>query len=103
VPALPREIASGHLRLAANVTADRWLPARIAYYPLWRATADGSPVATRRGEMGDLEVQSPRPGAEIDLVYTRGPAETAGIAVTALSLAALALVALFRVRPTDRN
>ena len=101
--ALPREIASGHLRLPLESTADSWRSARIAYYPLWRATADGRPVQTRRGDMGDLQVQSAPPAAEIDLVYARGPAETMGLAITALSLAALALIAFFRVRPTDRS
>ena len=89
----PREIAPGHLRLPLESTADSWRSARIAYYPLWRATADGRPVATRRGDMGDLEVQSPRTGAQIDLVYARGPAETTGVAISALSLAAFALIA----------
>jgi hypothetical protein len=103
-PALPREVASGHLRLPAEPTARlpveptavSWRSARIAYYPLWRATADGGAVTTRRGDFGDLQVRSPRAGAEIDLVYARGPAETAGLALTALSLAALSLIAAFR-------
>jgi hypothetical protein len=100
-PELPREVVSGHLRLPAEPTARlpieptavSWRSARIAYYPLWRATADGSPVTIRRGDFGDLQVQSPRAGAEIDLVYAGGAAETAGLAITALSLAALALIA----------
>jgi hypothetical protein len=87
---LPRETVPGRLRLPVDSTGDAWLPARIAYYPLWRATSDGQPIPTRRGAMGDLEVRPPRPGAPIDLAYVRGPAETAGLVITALSVLALA-------------
>jgi len=89
---LPREIATDRLRLPVDSTRESWIPARIAYYPLWRATSEGRPIPTRRGAMGDLEIQAPRPGALIDLVYARGPAETAGLAITGLSLLALILV-----------
>lgn len=100
--ALPREIVAGHLRLPADPTLDGWLPARIAYYPLWRATSEGRPLPTRRGGFGDLEIQAPRPGASIDLVYERGPAETAGMVVTALSVVTLAVIwwATRRRRPS---
>jgi hypothetical protein len=100
---LPLEIAAGHLRLPIDATGESWRSAHIAYYPLWRARVDGKPVATRRGDMGDLEVHLPPAGAEIDLLYARGPAETAGLTITALSLAASALVVLLRVRPRDRS
>ena len=90
--ALPREIVTGHLRLPVDPTLDGWLPARIAYYPLWQATSEGRPLPTRRGALGDLEVHAPRPGAPIDLIYQRGPAETAGVAITALAVLVLALV-----------
>jgi hypothetical protein len=96
--ALPRVVGPSHLRLPIDSTRASWLPARISYYPLWRATADGRSIATRRAEMGDLEVQSPRPAAEIDLDYARGPAETIGLAITALSLAAFPLIVLLGKR-----
>jgi hypothetical protein len=89
---LPREIAPGHWRLAAESSRDEWLSTRIAYYPLWRAVSQGQPLATRRGARGDLEVKAPSPGAPIDLFYARGAAETAGLALTALSTVTLALV-----------
>jgi hypothetical protein len=92
--ALPRQIADGHLQLSPGGIPGSWFPARIAYYPLWRATSEGRPLPTRRGALGDLEVQTPRPGAAVDLVYARGAAETAGVTITALSLALLALVCL---------
>jgi hypothetical protein len=88
---LPRETAPGRWRVPTDAGAVGWRSARIAYYPLWRATADGTPLATRRGPMGDLEVDSPRPGAEIDLVYAPGPAEILGAVITALALIACAL------------
>jgi len=90
--ALPHEVVSGHLRLPAGSTLDAWLPARIAYYPLWHATSEGRPLLTRRGVFGDLEIQAPRAGAPIDLVYARGVSETTGVAITGLSVVALALV-----------
>lgn len=89
--ALPREIAAGHLRLPADSTLDGWFPARIAYYPLWRATSEGRPLPTRRGVFGDLEIQAPHPTPPIDLIYERGAAETTGVAITALSAVALVL------------
>jgi hypothetical protein len=90
--ALPREIAPGRLRLPVDSTVDGWLPAHIAYYPLWHATSEGRPLQTRRGGFGDLEIRAPRPGAPVDLVYQRGTAETTGVAVTSLSVVALALL-----------
>ena len=89
---LPREITAGHLRLPVDSTHDGWLPARIAYYPLWRATSEGRPLPTRRTAFGDLEVRSPGPGTTIDLIYERGPAETAGVMVTTLSVVTLAVI-----------
>jgi len=100
--ALPREIVAGHLRLPADSTPDGWLPARIAYYPLWRATSEGRPLPTRRGAFGDLEIQTPRQGATIDLIYQRGAAESAGVVVTALSVVTLSVIwwATRRRRPS---
>lgn len=86
---MPGPLGSGRLGLRVDAARETWIPARMAYYPLWRATSDGRPLATRRGEMGDLEVQSPGPGARLDLVYERGAAETSGLAISALSLATL--------------
>jgi hypothetical protein len=91
-PALPRETTPGHLRLAAGAPRDSWISTRIAHYPLWKAASDGHPLPTRRGEAGDLEVRSARPGAEIDLVYRRGPAEAWGLAITAASAILLAVL-----------
>ncbi len=88
---LPREIGPGHLRMTATA-APTWQSTHVAYYPLWHATTEGRPVATRRGALGDLEVRAPIAGATIDLRYERGAAETAGVAMSAAALVALGLV-----------
>jgi len=74
----------------------------MAFYPLWHATSDGRPLPTRRGAMADLEVRSPGPGARIDLVYERGAAEVAGVAISALSIVALAALWVFTGGGRDR-
>ena len=88
---LPSEIRPGHLRMTATA-APTWQSTHVAYYPLWHATSEGRPVATRRGALGDLEVRAPTAEATIDLLYERGAAETAGVAISAAALVALALV-----------
>ena len=90
--ALPHEVAPGRLRLTPEAAPDTWLPARMAYYPLWHATSEGHPIPTRRGDLGDLEVLTPHTGAVIDLVYEPGPVEAAGIAVSVASLATLTIL-----------
>ena len=89
---LPREVAPGRLRLTAEAAPDTWLPTRMAYYPLWHATSESRTMPTRRGDLGDLEVRAPRPGAVIDLVYKPGLAEAAGTVVSVASLSLLAIL-----------
>jgi hypothetical protein len=89
--ALPREVAPGRFQVTAEATPDTWLPTRMAYYPLWHATNEGRGIPTRRGDLGDLEVRAPRPGAVIDLVYQPALAEAAGSVVSVVSLVTLAL------------
>jgi len=88
---LPVEIAPGRLRLPSPECC-AWRSARLAYYPLWHATSEGRPVATRRGAAGDLEVRPPKADAVIDLVYERGAAETAGVVVSGVAMMALVAV-----------
>jgi hypothetical protein len=88
---LPSEIGRGRLRMVAAECCP-WQSARVGYYPLWRAISEGEPVATRRGARGDLEVRPSKAGAPIELVYERGRAETAGVAISVVSLITLALV-----------
>lgn len=100
---LPSEVAPGRLRLTAERAPDGWVAARMAYYPLWRASSEGQPIPTRRGELGDLEVRVPRAGVPIDMVYERGAAETAGLAVTATSIIVLAIVWITTYLRTRRH
>ncbi len=100
--ALPTETAGGRLGLVAAMCC-AWQSARIAYYPLWRATSDGRPVATRRGAQGDLEIEPPKAGAPIDLVYARGAAETAGTALSGVAMIALVAMWLGARVPSRRR
>ena len=66
-----------------------WLSTGVAFSPLWRAERDARPIGTRRGPLGDLEV-NPGPGAEsIRLAYGPGVVE-----IVALSLSAVGLLVL---------
>ncbi|HEU5322433.1 MAG TPA: hypothetical protein VFX28_16625 [Methylomirabilota bacterium] len=96
---LPEPVRRGRWRLRAEGAAGDWVPARVAYYPLWRAEAGGTPLATRRNDHGQLEVQLPAPRATIDLVYGPGLAELSGVAVTALTLLALPFLVVLSRRP----
>jgi hypothetical protein len=96
---LPEQITPTHLRLPAAPTGESWRSTHIAYYPLWHATANGKPIATRRGDSADLQVQSSDPNADIDLTYTPGPIELTGITITALSIVALTATTLRARRP----
>jgi len=72
-----------------------WVATGLAYSPLWRASAGGRPLAVRRDDLGLLDVEAPPgPAAQIHLVHAAGPAEWAGLAVSAASV--LALAALVR-------
>lgn len=80
-------------RVALTGQAGGWTPARVAYYPLWRAEADGAPLETRRGEDGLLEVRLARPAQTVTLRYGPGAPEIAGLVLTAIALAAWVVVA----------
>src|SRR5262249_18312232 len=59
-------------RVALTGEAGRWTSARVAYYPLWRADADGAPLETRRGHDGLLEVLLTRASQTVTLRYGPG-------------------------------
>jgi hypothetical protein len=77
--------------LAGEVGA--WVPVRLAYYPLWRADADGERLDKRRGDDGVLEVRLTRPLQTVALRYSAGVPEILGLAVTAGALVASAAAA----------
>jgi hypothetical protein len=82
----PREVAPGRWRVELAGAPGDWAPARVAYYPLWRAEAGGQALPARRGELGDLEVRLTRGGA-VDLLYGPGAPEYAGAGVSLIGLA----------------
>jgi hypothetical protein len=85
-PALvPQPSGPGRWRMLVDAPAGAWASTGIAYYPLWRATAIGRSLDTRRGAAGDLEVRAPASGA-VELTYGAGAPEIAGLVVTALGV-----------------
>jgi hypothetical protein len=78
--------------LAGEVGA--WTSARVAYYPLWRAEADGAALDTRRGDDGLLEVRLRRATQIVTLRYAAGVPELAGLALSAAAAVACAAAAL---------
>ena len=83
--ALPRALGSGRWTITLAGERDGWVSARTAYYPLWRARADGAPIETRRGRDGDLEVKLDPAGGRrtIELDYRPGAPEIGGLVLTA--------------------
>jgi hypothetical protein len=88
--------------LPAPVAADRWqLPplgpgwtsARVAFSRLWRAESSGARLATRRGPLGDLELELSDDGTPVTLAY--GPARWEWIGVGISALGALWFIASY--------
>jgi hypothetical protein len=81
---LPRAVAPGRWTITLPADRDGWVSTRTAYYPLWRARVQGEPLATRRGDIGDLEVRLSASGSPraVDLAYGPGTPEIAGIVVS---------------------
>jgi hypothetical protein len=90
---LPAPIAPGHWRIALEGEPATWASAHIAYYPLWRAAQEGAPIPTRRGPLGELEVELAHRDRPVDLTYQPSWIEWLGSGLsTATALAWLALV-----------
>ncbi|MGH7277055.1 MAG: hypothetical protein ACREJG_00045, partial [Candidatus Rokuibacteriota bacterium] len=85
---LPQRIAPGRWRIDLEGTPGGWAPAGIAFYPLWRAEAQGRALPVRRGDLAQLEVRLPGGRASVDLVYEPGLAERGGTLVSVLGAAA---------------
>jgi hypothetical protein len=89
---------NGHTwRITLTGDAGAWVPARVAYYPLWRVEAEGQRLDKRRGEDGILEVRLTQPLQTVTLRYAAGVPEILGVAVTAAALVAWA-AALWKPR-----
>jgi hypothetical protein len=80
------------ITLAGDLGA--WVPARVAYYPLWRAEGDGERLEKRRAADGILEVRLTQALQTVTLRYGAGVPEILGVAVTAAALVTWAAAAL---------
>ena len=82
---LPRAADGDRWTITLTAARDGWVSARTTYYPLWHASAGGVPLATRRGQLGDLEVRLAGDGPHVvDLAYRPGMAEISGIVISGL-------------------
>src|SRR5262247_1528563 len=90
--ALPRAVGPGRWTITLAGGPDGWVSTRTAYYPLWRARADGAPIETRRGRDGDLQVKlEPRGARAVELDYRPGAPEICGLVVSAGGVGLVAL------------
>jgi hypothetical protein len=95
---LPRPGPSGRWTVTlAAADRDAWISTRTTYYPLWRATAQGVTVESRRGRFGDLEVRSTGSAATVELAYVAGAPEIASTIVSAVIAAAWLAAGAFRL------
>ena len=88
--ALPTTTDGHTWRIMLAGDVGTWVPARVAYYPLWRADAEGERLRRRRGDDGVLEVRLTQPVQTVSLRYAAGVPEILGVAITAAALVAWA-------------
>lgn len=83
------------LQLVVPDSRDGWVETGLFAYPLWSASLPTGPLPTRENSERLLEVFVP-PGKDrvVTLRYREGPAEWSGVALTLISLAGWAFVAL---------
>jgi hypothetical protein len=81
---VPRPVARDRWTVTLTADGDGWASTRTAFYPLWRASVQGAPLETRRGDLGDLEVRlgERRGPSAVDLAYGPREPEISGIAVS---------------------
>ena len=94
----PTPIGRQRWRVAAPPATSGWSPLAIAYSPLWVARAGAARIPARRDALGLLEVSPPAGTAVVELEHRPGVVEWAGAGVSALSVIALGLLSLRRVR-----
>ena len=87
---LPVRDDGGAWRITLTGEAQTWVPVRMAYYPLWRATTGEERLERRRGEDGILEVRLTQAAQIVTLNYRAGPPEILGLGITLASLVAWA-------------
>jgi hypothetical protein len=84
--ALPTPSARGRWQFQSSGAGPGWVPARVAYSPLWRAEQDGGALRCRRADDGGLEVEITGPTV-VELIYGPGAWEHTGVILTALAVA----------------
>ena len=84
---LPQLVGRDRWQITLATETEAWVSAMLAYYPLWRATAAGTALPTRRGTAGQLEIRLPPGRTVVDLTYRPGLPEWTGLTLTALGLA----------------
>ena len=120
-PVTPAPIREMPPASPARATVTTWEPGRIGlaldpappessyvlvsenWYPDWQATVDGAPVRVLRGDYAFITVPVPPGAKRVELTF-RSPAYRNGKAISLVSLALLAALALFTVvlkRPRD--
>ena len=85
---LPTPGEDGTWRLTLTGQVGAWVPARVAYYPLWRVDSAGQRLEKRRGDDDILEVRLTQSPQSVDLRYRAGAAELIGLAVTLAAVVA---------------
>ena len=82
------------IQLSVTSPTDAWVVVKQFYFPGWTAAlANGRPLATSPSvPEGLLRIEAPAGHSEIWLKMARGPAEIAGIAISAMSAVALLLL-----------
>ncbi len=73
-----------------------WIGVPVAYSPLWRVSADGARLPTRRDALGLLEIEAPAGPISVELTHRPGFVEWTGVGLSVAS--GLGLVALRRRR-----
>jgi hypothetical protein len=97
------EPGSMRIGLEGQAAAPSWLVVSENWYPDWRATVDGQPAATHRGQFSLLTIPLPAGAREVSLEF-RSRAYERGRLITFVSLIAavgLWLVPLVRTRRAD--
>jgi hypothetical protein len=95
----PARTTAGHAQtIEVSAAPGTWVSARLAYYPLWRAERDGRALATRRGGLGDLEIQADGRSGVVRLVYGPGLVEILAVVLSVVTLATLVIGAAMRGR-----
>jgi hypothetical protein len=80
--ALPAPLAAGRWQLP--LLGPGWTSARVAFSTLWRAESAGARLPTRRGPLGDLELELSRAATPVTLVYHPARWEWIGVGISAL-------------------